>query len=233
MLYLYITSPIWVLIKSPFTIPFFDFRKTCQTKNTVKDDPRPPDSSSEKEETNIDDLVTANESAANSGAENKVYRKTRYSTRSLTVTGSDYDGDSACDDNDSGDSVCDNDDSDDPRTFDSLEANEAYKRVVHSVKLPSRKVDVDSEDSEQDSSWIQSPELSGEEDGEEEEEVVETAKKEEVPQKPPRAYICMSVCMYVHLCVCVRACVFFVLVTSLYMYRQVTIAITIIFIDPK
>ena len=109
------------------------------------------------------------------------------------MTGSDYDGDSARDDNDSGDSVCDNDDSDEPRTFDSLEANEAYKRVIHSVKLPSRKADVDSEDSEQDSSWIQSPELSGEEDGEEE----ETARKEEVPQKPPRVYICVCACMHV------------------------------------
>ena len=137
---------------------FLDYRNTCRTKSSA-DDLRLSDNDSKINNTTAD-------------------RVKHHSTRSV----SDCDGDSARDD--SGDSVCDN--SDDPRTFDSLEANEAYSRVVHSVKLPTRRESVDSEDSEQESSWIQSAEHSGNElEGE------ETGKttKEDVPKKPPRMYI--------------------------------------------
>ena len=134
---------------------FLDYRNTFRTKSPA------------------DDLrLSENESKINN-----TDRVKHHSTRSVI----DYDGDSARDD--SGDSVCDN--SDDPRTFDSLEANEAYTRVVHSVKLPTRRASIDSEDSERESSWIQSAEHSGNElEGE------ETGKttKEDVPKKPPRMY---------------------------------------------
>ena len=134
---------------------FLNYRNTCRTKS--------PDLRLSENESKI----------------NNTDRVKHHSTRSLTV--SDYDGDSARDD--SGDSVCDN--SDDPRTFDSLEANEAYSRVVHSVKLPTRRASVDSEDSERESSWIQSAEHSGNElEGEE----TEKTTQEDVPKKPPRMY---------------------------------------------
>ena len=137
---------------------FLNYRNTCRTKSSA-DDLRLSDNESKINNTTAD-------------------RAKHHSTRSV----SDYDGDSARDD--SGDSVCDN--SDDPRTFDSLEANEAYSRVVHSVKLPARRESVDSEDSERESSWLRSAEYSGNElEGEETGETT----KEDVPKKPPRMYI--------------------------------------------
>ena len=176
-----------VLLNPHQTTYFLVYRKTCPPKNDTTDQLRLNEGSSEEED-NLDDLVAANESANDSAAEDPVFLKKHQPMRSLIVN--DYDGDSACGDNGSGDSVCDNEDSDDARTFDSLEANEAYSRVVHSVKLPTRKTSVDSLDSEQDSSWIQSPEQSADEHEEQEvEEEVEETKKEDVPKKPPRMYM--------------------------------------------
>ena len=134
---------------------FLDYRNKYRTKSPASDL-----------------RVSENESKINStdGVKHR-------STRSVS---DDYDVDSARDD--SGDSVCD--DSDDPRTFDSLEANEAYSRVVRSVKLPTRRASVDSEDSEPDSSWIEIAEHSGNElDGGQD---AGKTTKDDIPKKPPR-----------------------------------------------